>query len=200
MDEKSLAIKCASRDEAAWTQFVSTYSDGIYTSIRRTLERHNSRFEQHTLDDIFGDVMVSLLADDGRKLLGFEGRNGSSLSTYLWVIASRTAVNHLRKNSRVPVLSPDPDNDITELAVDGRELADETIQRRQMEDAVASALAEMGPRDRLFASLYYDKGLPPEKIAGLLGVTVSTVYSQKNRFREKIRIIFGKKYGELASK
>ena len=137
---------------------------------------------------------------DGRKLAGFEGRNGSSLSTYLWVIASRTAVDHLRKNSRVPVLSPDQDNDITDLAVDGRELADETIQRRQMEDAVASALAGMGPRDRLFASLYYDKGLPPEEIAELLGVTVSTVYSQKNRFREKIRIIFGKKYGELASK
>jgi RNA polymerase sigma factor (sigma-70 family) len=199
MDEIGLARLCSRRDEAAWETFLAEYSNSIYTSIRRTLERHGQRPEQDTLEDIFGDVVVSLLADEGKKLLAFEGRNGSSMVTYLWVIASRVAIDHLRKSSRLPRIA-DTGDETVEYAPDHRELPDIRLEKRELACALEEVLAGLSAKDRLFVMLHYEKGLPTEEVAGILKISPSAVYSRKNRVREKMRNIFGKKSRGRASK
>ena len=39
---------------------------------------------------------------------------------------------------------------------------------------------------------YYIQELEPEVIARLMSISVNTVYSRKNKIREKLRIIVGK--------
>ena len=51
----------------------------------------------------------------------------------------------------------------------------------------------LNANDMLFLKLYYEKELPPEEIAEILNLTVSTVYSKKNRIREKLQKIAKKK-------
>jgi len=197
MDFTKLAQRCAEGDESAWEEFVSTYSDCIYTSIRRTLVRYNQDPPRELLEDVFGDTLLLLLEDGCRRLRRFEGRNGSNLSTYLWVVASRCAVDHLRKIR----VSPRVDLDEYSMmnAADMRELPGEDIERRQSEDMVEKVLGGLSSDDRLFVKLHYEQGLSTDEIAGILGVAPGTVYSRKNRVREKLQKIFRKEFEERPS-
>lgn len=198
MDDKTLVELCASKDGPAWESFLSLYSGSIYTSIRRTLTRYGPSPAQETVEDIFGEVLLSLLEDGGRRLLGFEGRNGSRLSTYLWVIASRHTVNHIRKNARDRITETGTNTFIN--CRDCRELPDAALERKDAEKAKNKILDGLSANDRLFVRLYYEKELSTEEIASIMNISPSAVYSRKNRVREKMQKIFRKISVEEASK
>ena len=70
-----------------------------------------------------------------------------------------------------------------------------TIAELHAEDEareLRAAIAQLSPSDRLFMDYYYIQELDPEVIARLMSISVNTVYSRKNKIREKLRIIVGK--------
>ena len=50
----------------------------------------------------------------------------------------------------------------------------------------ATRSSELSTGDRLFLEYYYVEELEPEEIARLMGISLNTVYSRKNKIREKI--------------
>ena len=198
MDDLDLALLCADRDEEAWTIFLSRYSGFIHTAIKRTFLKYRQEARPEVLEDIFGEVLLLLLEGSCKKLRGFEGRNGSSLSTYLWVLASRITVDHLRKEKTSPSFNYGGDGPLHNAA-DMRELPGEAFERRQLDEMVARVIGGLSAKDKLFIKLHYEEGLSTEEIAGIFKVSPGTVYSMKNRTREKMQKIFRKEFQEKPS-
>jgi RNA polymerase sigma-70 factor (ECF subfamily) len=199
MDETALAIRCAEGDEQAWNALLHDYSAYIHTSVTRTLARHGVHNSPDTAEEIFSEVVLGLIENNGRRLRAFEGRNGSKLSTYLWVVASRCAVDHLRKLSRRPSSDVCIDDSLYDPAC-LRERPDEALESTERAAVMEDILSTLNEDDRRFVYLYYELELLPEEVAARLDVTVSTVYSKKNRLKSKLGKIFRKKYPEASSK
>lgn len=78
---------------------------------------------------------------------------------------------------------------LVESVPDTRESFEGQLESAQCKTAVAEAIRTLQPGDRLFMKLFYEKGCSPEEIADIMNISVNTVYSRKNRIREKIKII-----------
>jgi RNA polymerase sigma factor (sigma-70 family) len=78
---------------------------------------------------------------------------------------------------------------MVETLSDKKESCEEQIESAESRKALRDAIDSLPSSDALFMKLFYEKGLPPEEIATILNVTVNTVYSKKNRVREKIKNI-----------
>src|SRR5207302_5216989 len=116
---------------------------------------------------------------------------GYKLSSWVGLIATNTAHDALRR--RTPIESPstasleDPESGV-DPAADG-ESAEEAMERADRAQVLKQAIAQLGPSDRLFVQYYFEHEMEPEDIARLMGISINTVYSRKNKVREKLKRI-----------
>ncbi len=94
MTAKDLARRCARGDAEAWDEFIKQYGPVIFGSARFTLQRVLGRAVDADVENVYQLVLLSLLKNNGRKLLSYEGR--SDLAAWLRVVTSRHALNYLR--------------------------------------------------------------------------------------------------------
>jgi len=57
------------------------------------------------------------------------------------------------------------------------------IDRPSALDALLDGVTD---KDRQFVELYYGDGMEPEEVAVTMGISVKTVYSKKNKLRNKL--------------
>jgi RNA polymerase sigma-70 factor (ECF subfamily) len=190
-DDLKLLSECLSGSKAAWDTFVTRYSKLIYYSINKTLRLHSQTLHQEDIDDIYSSLFVAFMDRDYRKLRQFEGREGCTLSSWIRLIAVRHTIDFLR--SQREHLSIDDDSDeaqpLIERLSDRSTSFEDQLEQAQATRALKEAIEELPASDRLFMELFYDKELPPEEIAGIMNVSLNTIYSKKNRVREKIKNI-----------
>ena len=191
MDETSLIQRLTEGEEDAWSEFMAQYSGLVRSAVRKTLSRHAYGASHEDVEDIQGEFLLSLVADGARKLTLYEGRNGASLSSYIWTLASRAAIDHLRARNLAPR------TEINDIAFDNVRDAmpapDMAIEARQAEGEVVAALSSLSARDRLFVKLYYEMERPTDDVAKFFKVTPSTVYSMKSRVIDRMRKFYCKK-------
>lgn len=186
-----LLSECISGSKDAWDIFVELYSKLIYFAINKTLKLHSHSLHQDDVDDLFNTVFVSLLDNNFKKLRQFEGRDGCTLSSWVRLITINHTIDFLRGQKQH--ISIDDDSDDRQPL--GDRLPDRNISFEEQLDqadtarALKEAIEELPESDRLFMELFYEKELPPEEIAGIMNVSVNTVYSKKNRVREKLQKI-----------
>jgi RNA polymerase sigma-70 factor (ECF subfamily) len=104
------------------------------------------------------------------------------------LIATNTAHDALRR--REPIHARLDDHEQGEARVeivDGEPTPGERMERREEWAALLRAIQDLPDSDRQFLELYYDHEFEPEEIARRLGISVNTVYSRKNKVREKLR-------------
>jgi RNA polymerase sigma factor (sigma-70 family) len=59
-------------------------------------------------------------------------------------------------------------------------------------EQIGSLLSSLSVKERLFFKFYFEDCMPPEEIAGILGVTIDTVYSKKTKIIEKLKHLLPK--------
>jgi hypothetical protein len=62
--EKTLIAGCLKGEERSWDNFVRQYSALIYHKIKTTLSLHHLDPSRHLVDDIFQDIVLSLVKAD----------------------------------------------------------------------------------------------------------------------------------------
>ena len=113
---------------------------------------------------------------------GFEADGPAKLSTWIGTIASRVAIDELRKSrpqSAEPTLVHD------EVAV---ERAAQDAHRRQLRHALEKALAALSPEARALFVLRAYHGWSHQELAGAFGVPVGTIKSRLGRARKALRL------------
>lgn len=177
MTDAELARRCAERDRGAWDSFVREHLDLVYRAVRHTLRT----FPEDDVEDVVQSVFLKLLEDGARRLQSFQGK--SRLSTWLVVIARRTALDWLDRRRRAEALParailPPTDAD------PARCLENEEVRLR-----LRHAVDRLAPREALLLRLIYFDGASYEHAARLLNVPENSISPWILRAKKKLEQI-----------
>lgn len=189
-DDIDLITRCINGNQGAWDIFVRRYSRLVYYSIIKTLKSYKNSFQQEDIEDIFNNIFLSLIEHNYKRLRRFDPRHGCTLSSWIRLISIRQTIDFLRAQRHHFSLEDEirPCQSTRTLGDNPIGVADR-IEQTEVEDLMEEAIETLPSSDKLFIELYYEKELTPERIADIMNVSINTIYSKKNRIREKIKRI-----------
>ncbi len=187
MSEAELLAAVVAREPGAWRELYRRFERVIIGCVRNTMRRYSAFATDEDIEDIVNTVCLNLVKDDFKKLRTFDPGRGYRLSSWMGLIATNTALDALRRRDPGHA-SLDASDDAPPLQVaDAGGTPGDALERRQQAQRLMAAIQALPEADRRFLELYYDEALAPEELAVRLGITVNTVYSRKNKLREKLR-------------
>jgi len=181
------------REPAAWPTFFAKYERLVISCIRKVMRRYGAAFNDEDLEDLVSATALNIVKDDYKKLRAFDATRGYKLSSWIGLIATNTAHDALRRRAPTEVWAAVALDDTAPVPLASeQQLASEALEAEDEARELRAAIAQLSPADRLFMDYYYVQELEPEVIARLMSISVNTVYSRKNKIREKLRIIVEK--------
>jgi RNA polymerase sigma-70 factor (ECF subfamily) len=194
-DDQAMVEALVRNEAAAWREFQKRYD----RLIMRCITKVTKSFSAVSADDvreIYGQLYLSLCANDRSKLRAFDPTRGSSLSSYVGMLAIHCAYDWLRAIRREPQ---------REAIAAAEELSSElpdpyqaTVQQERAQLA-ARVMEGFSERDRVFATLYFGEGMEPDEIARSMKISVKTVYSKKHKIQSKLESIVASLKGEYVA-
>jgi RNA polymerase sigma factor (sigma-70 family) len=191
-NEKRLLEKCLAGDKGAWDIFVEGYSGLISQAIIRTLNRYAAQADRQIVEDIFQTVFLSLIADNFKKLNQF--RHKCKLSTWLYTVAVRVTIDHLRKRTEHLSLNGQcgEEKPLKETLTSGNPGPSEVLERKEEKEIFEQIKETLTARERLFVELFYHRELNPDKIARIMNTNKNNVYQMKNLVGKKMQRIMNR--------
>jgi RNA polymerase sigma-70 factor (ECF subfamily) len=181
-------------EPAAWPTFFARYERLVLSCIRKVMVRWGAPFNEEDVEDIVSGTALNIVKDDYKKLRSFDPTRGYKLSSWIGLIATNTAHDSLRRRAPTEVWSAAALDDTAPVQLESEDqLASETAEANDELRLLRAAVTQLSPSDRLFVEYYFVQELEPELVARLMSISLNTVYSRKNKIREKLRaIIFAK--------
>lgn len=168
--------KAASGDHAAARVFFDHHHRQVHAFLWRML---SPRASTAVVEELTQDTFLRAFA----ALPKFDVAGPARVSSWLLTIATRVALNELRRLQR----KPDATINVELIGIPGGEAPDEPSRRRALGALVERAIAALAPDQRAVIVLreYHDRSL--EEIATSLDVPVGTVQSRLSRARTELR-------------
>ena len=179
-----LLPRLLAKEGKAWREFHRRFDRLVYRCIHKVTNRFRNSVSDDDVQDIFAQFLVRITAKDFRKLCQFSPDRGTKLGTWLGMIATNVAWDHLRSVSRRPQCIEI--SDVHDQAADCVGPFD-AVAARETCGELHAALATFSIKDQRFVQLYYVDGLSPEEVAQSMNVSVKTVYSKKHKIRSRLR-------------
>jgi RNA polymerase sigma-70 factor, ECF subfamily len=190
MAEEELLRSVIAGKAGAWGGFFARYERLIISCIKKVLHRYTAVYGDEDVEDMINTVCLNLVKDDYRKLRTYDARRGYKLSSWVGLISTNTALDALRRRDPIhQTLSGSDEDDAPAQIPDVGPDPGESMERREQWRALIVAIKELPDTDREFLALYYDEELEPEELARRMNIAVNTVYSRKNKVREKLKKI-----------
>ncbi len=164
--------RLASGDKTEWDRIVRRAGPVIYAAILRRLAPAGAAADA---EDVAQEVFLRLCKRD-RPLAGYDPAR-ASLSTFLTVIATSAAIDHLRRRRPADPLESVPEE---RLAVPARE----PPERVKVPEGLLTA------RQQLVMTLLYDRDMEVGEAAGFLGVDSQTIRSTHHKAMLRLRAHF----------
>lgn len=182
--QQILGAKTAKQQDLAWSQFCQRYEALIIGCILRVLRRYNATFTNADLSDLVGEVWVTLLRNDMRKLRQYQPDRGYRLSSWIGLIAVNSTIDQLRTRQPEPSYLEEISSCET-LLVDASR-PDQSLDRSERSRIARHALAQLTSAEQDFVVSCFRDETPPTELAEDLGVSINTVYSRKFKLRQKL--------------
>lgn len=190
MPEEELLRAVVGNQPGAWIGFYARYERLIITCIKKVLHRYTALYADEDIEDMVNTVCLNLVKDDFRKLRTYDAARGYKLSSWVGLIATNTAHDALRRREPIHAsLDQREEDEAPTEYPDAGPTPGDSMEKREQWDALVAAIRELPESDQEFLALYYDQEMDPEEIARRMGISVNTVYSRKNKVREKLRRI-----------
>jgi RNA polymerase sigma-70 factor (ECF subfamily) len=173
-------------EPGSWHAFYRRFERVVIGCVRNALRRYQAFATEEDVEDIVNTVCLNLVKDDYKKLRTFDAGRGYRLSSWIGLIATNTTLDALRRRDPTHA-TLDGDDPLQQDLADRAGSPRDVLERREQWQALVDAIRALPEVDQRFIELYYDEELSPEEIAVRLGITVNTVYSRKNKVREKLR-------------
>ena len=166
--DRELVARLLASEDDAWEDFRQRFMPRIGACVRRAGVWNND------IEDACSFVLEALLDDNYHRLRQWDGR--ASLSTYLYTVASRLAVDFIRQQPRVIFAGEDA---IPHAAPVGPAVleAEERALHAGLREQILLCLLQMPiGADRDILLLRYYAGLAVQEIARLSGRTANAVH------------------------
>jgi RNA polymerase sigma factor (sigma-70 family) len=163
--EVRLLQRIAENDGDAFEALFASYHPRLFRFLFRLTRSHGAA------EELANDVLLTLWKDAAR----FRGE--SKVSTWIFGIAYRQALAHMRKRKfkLVPFVEADA-------------AVDESCAQFEREDWVRRGVEELPAKQKLTVMLVYFLGLSCEETAKVSGVPVSTVKTRMFHARRKMKL------------
>jgi len=165
--DRELVARLVANEGEAWDQFYQGFRPRIGACVRRA----GVRDEQ--VEDACSFVLEALLDDDCRRLRQWDGR--ARLTTYLYTVASRLAVDFIRQQPRVVFPGEEEFPTRTRSPRPCARRGARPTRRAAREDPALPPAHTIGS-DREILLLRYYAGLAIQEIARLSGKTANAVH------------------------
>ncbi len=175
LDDLALACACAAGHEQAWEHFIREHRPVLYRAADALAPGGAAR---EIADGLYGELY-------GKSLFRyFHGR--SSLGTWLRAVLAQRFVDGVRATRR---LDPLPEDDAAGAVAQAGSAPDPDQPKfvALVQQALATAMATLEPRDRLRLGLYYAQELTLAQTGRLVGEHEATVSRHLARTRRMIR-------------
>jgi RNA polymerase sigma-70 factor (ECF subfamily) len=195
LSEEELVKAVLAREPAAWPVFFARYERLVMSCIRKVMRRYGAQHAEEDLEDLVSQTALNIVKDDYKKLRTYDPTRGYKLSSWIGLIATNTAHDSLRRRTPTDVWAASSleDTDPSLPLVSSDALAEEVLERHEETRELREAEQKLSPSDRLFVDYYFVQELEPETIARLMNISINTVYSRKNKIREKLRGLIERK-------
>ena len=176
-DEQAIVSRASRGDTNAFALLVEQYRDYVFTIAYRILQKREEA------EEAAQDAFVKAW-----KMLGsFKGT--SKFSTWLYSIASNTAIDHQRKKHLLTD-SLDKEGSFFQPEDKGALNAQEHMEERERVGTLDKALAQLPEQDSLLVTLFYMHEKSVDEIATITGLSVSNVKVKLFRARAKLRSVY----------
>jgi RNA polymerase sigma-70 factor (ECF subfamily) len=175
LDELTL-VRAQRGEDAACRELVSTYQRRVFALLGRMLGPSGRAA-------LVEDLAQETFLRGFRALPMFERGGPARLSTWLLTIATRLALDELKKAAPRLV----PIDAIVHGVPDTRGGADAATERRALSTQLARAIAALSPEQRATFLLRELHELSTEEVATALEVDVGTVKSRLSRAKQALR-------------
>jgi RNA polymerase sigma-70 factor, ECF subfamily len=163
------AVEAPSDGDLAFEALYRSSRDDVYAYVAGLLRDHGAAEE----------VAAAAFERAYRKRARFDPQRGSGRA-WLFGIARNAALDELRRRKRYAELEGDP----VDLVVPGTHDDAEGSEARVL---VASALADLPPRERELVALKFFAGLSNAEIGAVVGISESNAGTRLHRVIEKLR-------------
>jgi RNA polymerase sigma-70 factor (ECF subfamily) len=199
-DDLCLIVACERGDQTAWGDLVGRYEATVRAAARSAASNEDAA--EDIAQSIWAELHGLRVRDDGRpsgKIAYYSGRG--SLGGWLRAVVSQLAVDQHRRQSRLVQTEEDADFDrlaqdaqrsegtlgITHVAPDPEHSLAERSAASDVEEALAQAMKELAPDDRLLVKLYYFDGLKLREAGAVMGVHEATASRRLTRIHAEVR-------------
>lgn len=157
-------------DEAAFGRVMTAHYEAVFRHVHSILRN------EHDARDVCQEVWLTVW----KNLSGFRG--DAKFTTWLHPIATRKAIDHLRKRrrwyDRFRPISADPEESGTVAEPVTTDTARDDAERNERRDRFERALAELPPLHRTVLALREVQGLAYDEIARAVKIPTGTVMSR----------------------
>jgi RNA polymerase sigma-70 factor, ECF subfamily len=177
LDDFTLA-RAQKGDPTAWQALVQRYQRPVFAALSRIL---GPAGKGNVCEDLAQETFLRAF----RALPAFEANGPARLSTWLLTIATRLALDEVRRRG-FPLEEPKAAEQVRS-PLD----ADHATAVRLLARTLGEAAEKMGAQQRAVLVLHAFHGLAHQEIAAILGVEVATVKSRLSRARALLRQAMG---------
>ena len=199
-EDLCLIVACERGDQAAWSDLVGRYEATVRAAARSAASNEDAA--EDLAQSIWAELHGLRVREDGRpsgKIAYYSGRG--SLGGWLRAVVGQLAIDQHRRQSRLVQTEEDADFDrlaqdsrrgegtqgITHAARDPEQALSERSAAHDVEDALAQAIRELAPEDRLLVKLYYFDGLKLREAGVVMGVHEATASRRLTRIHAEVR-------------
>ncbi len=181
--DDELLRRVLAHDGRAWSELVRRYRPVIFRCITKVLGRSSTLLTPHDCEEVFAEVLMSLVRDDMRKLRLYDPERGAKLGSWIGLMSKNAAHDYIRAQAHRPI--PDAMDGEIEVEGDGASPLEDCLLS-ECRERLEGMLAEYSAKDREFFSLYFARGLSVEEIASEMGISVKTVYTKKHKLLTRL--------------
>jgi len=180
-------------DRAEFARLVDTYSGAIYRLGVKMLEN------QQDAEDILQETFIKAY----KHLKNFDGR--SSLSTWLYRIATNEALMLIRKRKNLPLSLDEPANNVEQTdepiqIMDWCCLPEDVLMSGEARAYMDQAIEQLSPTLRAVFVLRDIEGLSTEETSNVLNLSEAAVKTRLSRARMQLRELLTAYYGDRMSR
>jgi len=182
--DRNLLERCLSRQPRAWEDFVDRFMGLVVHVVNHTALARSVRLATEDREDLCAEVFLTIIRHDFALLRHFRG--GSSLATYLTVVARRIVVREMlsRKSAtRLATMAPGTAGGAADQAAE----VDEGLERFGDRDEIDRLLGELEQREAELVRLFHLEGKSYHEIAATTGLSENSLGPMLTRARQKMR-------------
>ena len=177
--EAGLVRRCLAGDEKAYRELVELYQGQVFSVVLRMVRRREDA------EDLTQETFVRMF----RALDRYDPQR--PFAAWLFTIASRLAIDHIRRRKVSPVSltqrDPGSDEEYDIEVPDPGPTPDEVTSRTEEERRTEELIRSLPPHYRIVVMLRHQRDMAYEEIAEALHLPLGTVKARIHRAREILR-------------